>query len=101
MQPIKPRGSNRTYKKPANWDEAKDGVCGDLHVRIDLFGTTPLCQITSSYKPSTAELAQLNAGGVIEVSLLCNVQPPIGLSVVEAEADESVGSHDEHGPAQP
>jgi hypothetical protein len=115
MQNVKTRNSTHNFQKPANWDTEKFGECGDLLVRAQT-GEGDVVQLVSTWKPSAAELAHLNRGGVIEM-LLCTVsQPPCTLYVVDpVEArfviddkpaltinEEAHGfGHDEHGPATP
>lgn len=70
----------KVFGKPKDWDEEKLGRCVDLHVRIKPEQRT--CE--SAWRPSAEELAALNAGGVVVLSVVGG-QPPVMLSV-EREA---------------
>ena len=43
-------------------------------------------QMTSAWEPTPKELAVLNAGGTIRLTIVGNVHPPVMLSVNEAPA---------------
>lgn len=81
MTPVKVSGQNFTFTKPSrDWDDDKDGECGDLPVRREN-GRNGKAYLYSNWMPDEEELRTLNAGGSIE--LLCvGVQPPVALSVV-------------------
>lgn len=107
MRPTVTRGAQHNYQKPENWDEEKDGPCGDLQVRKELYGERGIIQCVSTWKPSAEELRALLAGGVIEL-LICSVdQPPCALCVVRpvasiatpdlAIAENGVGTFTEPG----
>lgn len=116
MQPTKTRDKTITFKKPENWDDKRDGSCGDLEVRVGEHGENRLITLTSTWKPTAFELGMLAAGGMIEVMIISASQPPMSVAVVAPtvevidpkgrlptlEIDESgVGTYDEHGPATP
>lgn len=83
MQFVKVRDENVSYTPPEGWDEAKDGKCGTLSVRRET-GQGGRLYCYSNWKPDAADLAILNAGGLIE--LLCvGGQPPVALSVLESK----------------
>jgi hypothetical protein len=82
---VKIKGATRNFTKPRTWDESQDGSCGDLWVREDTYGR--YAQKNFAYRPSQEELAKLNAGGVIEVHIVSDMMPPVGVSVV-TETDE-------------
>ncbi len=85
MKPTVTRGATHNFQKPENWDEEKMGKCGDLQVRMDVFGGNEVNNIEcfSTWKPSTEELAHLNQGGVIEVGLCVLNQPVMSVGVVD------------------
>lgn len=83
MRPTLTRGATHNYQAPENWDTEKDGECGDLQVRVQLHGARGIIDNVSTWKPSADELAALNQGGVIELSILSPKQPAVGLSVVD------------------
>ena len=79
MKPVKIRDENVDFTKPIDWDEDRDGKCSTLSVRREVVRNRPYH--FSNWRPDAAELARLNAGGVVE---LCCVgsQPPVSISVV-------------------
>lgn len=79
MSPIPFRESNKTYHKPQGWT---DEQCSDLHVwegPVPIDANTAVNGIISCWMPTEEELADLNAGKPIFISVLSNVQPPISL----------------------
>lgn len=83
MRPTATRGATHNYQAPENWDAEKDGECGDLQVRVQLYGARGIIDNVSTWKPNAAELSRLNLGGVIELSILSPTQPAVSLSVVD------------------
>lgn len=73
MQAIHFAESNFCYKAPKDWDETTNGPCADLHV-FQNDGS-----ISSVWKPSAEELAMLNAGGAVVLTVVANFQPPVRL----------------------
>lgn len=68
-------GANLYLGAPKDWDEEKDGSCHGLAVRRvedNVF--------QSAWEPTPAELAALNAGGLVVLSVVGG-QPPVMLSV--------------------
>lgn len=80
MLPVKVKGETNSFKKPADWDDKRDGQCGDLSVRREIHGEHVYHY--SAWKPSADELATLNAGGVVELCCV-SIQPPVAVGVVE------------------
>lgn len=83
MQPTVTRNATHNFQEPANWNEETDGKCGDLQVRADTFGDRQIVELFSTWKPSAAELAHLNAGGVIEIGICSVTQPAMQVGVVD------------------
>jgi hypothetical protein len=71
-------GATHQYGKPSGWDEAENGKCAGLAVRVD--GAI----YSSAWEPTATELAMLNAGGSLIVSVYGG-QPPICLQVTPAQ----------------
>lgn len=99
MRSEAPRGKNREFEKPANWDEAFLGPCGSLPLRLDFYpdgefvpGKT-IVRCTSAWRPTPAELAILNHGGVVEITL-CGLQPPMMVKAVESPTPLEEAPHD-------
>jgi hypothetical protein len=113
MESVKTAGSI-PFGAPKGWDQDKDGPCGALPVRIEPWGPANRRNHISTWRPSPEELAILNNGGYVEVSLL-DLQPPMAVGAVGhhldssrrpdvtlSHADEATGlGYDEHGPATP
>lgn len=70
MQPTIPQRANRIYRAPPGTEDK----CLDIHVRVQddqVFGSG----LTSVWEPTPEELAALNAGGKIAVTLFVPIQP--------------------------
>ena len=65
MKPVEIRGKNADFGKPHDWVEARDGPCGSLPLRVEQAVIYNFHY--SAWKPNAAELARLNAGGVVEL----------------------------------
>jgi len=76
MTPAQIAGHTHVLGAPADWDEARDGPCGALHVRQE--GRNWL----SAWKPNEAEIAAMAAGGVIALSVVGG-QPPVWVAVAD------------------
>lgn len=74
MIPKRISGANRYMGAPKGWEPEKDGNCIHLAVRVE----DNIYQ--SAWEPSPDELAMLNAGGSIVLSVVGG-QPPVMLSV--------------------
>jgi hypothetical protein len=68
MRPTITRDATHRYAAPENWNDA-NGECGDLMVRVDLYGVDKVIECVSTWKPDDDELLMLNAGGGIEIGL--------------------------------
>lgn len=79
MIPSNTLNANANFAPPVNWDEEKFGKCGNLEVRVEQ--REGLVECFSTWKPSAAELALLNAGGEVEVGL-CAMQCAMRVGVV-------------------
>jgi hypothetical protein len=84
MRPANVKGKTINFTKPRGWDEKRDGACGILPVRVEAHGI--LNHHISAWKPGAEELALLNSGGVVELCCV-GIQPPVCVSVVEAEPE--------------
>ena len=80
MQPMFFVGHNHVFSPPQNWNTAEKGDCHPLPVMVDAEG------LTSVWKPSADELATLNAGGGIMISMTTHQQPVMGVGVCAAES---------------
>jgi hypothetical protein len=81
MTPTRINGATNTYVAPEGWDAEKDGECGKLPVRAE--GR----QFSSAWQPSPDELAMLNAGGCVVLTVFGG-QPPVMLAVGPQQTQE-------------
>ena len=72
-------GATRNLGAPRDWDKAKDGPCGGLPIRDEK--TTAGQGMTSAWQPTPDEIARLNAGASIHLTVLGTVHPPVSMSV--------------------
>lgn len=82
MSPGNIRFATHAFGAPQSWDETKHGECGVLHVRKRANAT---CE--SAWYPSPEELARLNAGEPV-ILTVWGGQPPVSLNVIEGERNE-------------
>lgn len=81
MQSLKQKGTGVVaFNAPINWDESRDGRCNVLMVRKQPHGERNT-EFVSLWEPTQAELNMLNAGYVVELSII-GFQPPVALNVV-------------------
>lgn len=71
-------GATKVLGPPEGWDADKDGACTKLAVRIVNDGEADIFQ--SAWEPTPDELAKLNAGGVVILSVY-GAQLPVVLAV--------------------
>src|ERR1019366_865154 len=81
MKPVETVGETHSYGPPAAWDQSRDGPCGILSVRMQPFNNGPHKECLSTWKPNQEELMKLLAGGVVILSIVMPVQPPVALLV--------------------
>lgn len=91
MEKCRVRNQNTDFGKPEGWDESKDGTCGSLPIRKEQIGRRQYH--FSNWRPSAVELAELVAGGVVELCCV-GVQPPVSLGVVPGVPDEEAPTRD-------
>ena len=82
MLPLRISGATHFLGAPKGWEPEKDGRCSHLAVRrVDEVWQ-------SAWEPTPAELAVLNAGGSVILSIVGG-QPPVALAVEAApDADQ-------------
>lgn len=78
MNPTQHRTSTRVLGAPLGWNQA-ELPCGALAIRRGVEGT--MKTVTAHFRPSAEELALLNAGGVVSVTVLAVSVPPMRLEV--------------------
>lgn len=64
--------------KPRDWDNAA-GECQPLHVRVDL--ESPVPSMTSYWVPTPEEIAMLEVGGKIALTVYGTKHPPVWVEV--------------------
>lgn len=79
MTPTRIAGGTHIFTRPKNWDDS-NGSCGDLPVRV----AGPV--FASAWAPTPEQLAVLNAGGHVVVSVFGG-QPPIAVTVEPPQAE--------------
>lgn len=77
MLPRKIEGANVVFGAPEGWDEATQGPCIKLHARVVRDDTG--MRVETAWEPSPEELAMLNAGGSVILSVVGG-QPPVWIS---------------------
>lgn len=82
MNFIQHSSNNGVLGAPAGWDQDALSV-GALPVTHLLHGDVP--SVASFWQPDAAELAALNAGGVVMLSVDGQTQPPVLLQVTTPE----------------
>jgi hypothetical protein len=82
--PILIKGATRYLGAPAGWNPEKDGPCEHLAI-VDFppieTGGSPT--MVSAWEPTPVELARLNAGGKVYLSIVGTGHPPVWLWVPE------------------
>lgn len=85
MQPTKIEGHTNVLGAPPNWDETKHGSCGALPVRVSDF--QGLMSMTSAWRPTEEELARLNAGAPVHLTVVSGSHPPVIVAVASIKPD--------------
>lgn len=80
MRPVEIDGATHMFGAPKAWLAERHGECGMLPVRRD--GDT----YASAWRPSADDLAVLQAGGAIVLTVY-GLQPPVALAVQLPSAD--------------
>lgn len=74
-------GATTAFQPPEGWDEGRYGKCPTLHARVD--GAV----ISTAWEPTPEELALLNAGGSVVLSVV-GMQPTVALTVMPPAAED-------------
>ncbi|ANW00658.1 hypothetical protein [Bradyrhizobium icense] len=102
---VKIKNATANFSKPRDWNEKEAGPCGDLWVRQDKYG--PYTQFSFAWRPDAGQLKLLNAGGALEINIINDYMPPVGVSAVHATEESRVGTAGDHrneqqnGPPRP
>lgn len=80
MNPTKITGANTNLEPPKDWDHAKDGECVALPIRLSGSIADPASiEMQSAWVPTVDELAVLNNGGYVVLSVIGTSHPPVML----------------------
>jgi hypothetical protein len=79
MIPIRIQAATRNLGAPPNWTETTDKPCGHLPIRDEVIDGVPY--MTSRWEPTPDELADLIAGGPVELRILGTTHPVVSLVV--------------------
>lgn len=69
--------TTRYLGAPAGWEPDSQGPCG--HLSISDIPTTAGRAMESLWEPTPDELAELNAGGVVVLTIVGTTHPPVAL----------------------
>lgn len=76
MKVVEFAGQTKILNPPDHWNQ--DIIaCGGLPVRIVVSEKINLASFTSCWKPTAGELAELNAGGVVTLTILGQSHPVV------------------------
>jgi hypothetical protein len=78
MRPTQHSSNNRVLGAPPGWDQG-ELPCGALAITDAVQGDVPC--VISFWRPDAEELAALNAGGLVYLSVVGRTMPPMGLGV--------------------
>ncbi|CAN7326549.1 hypothetical protein LJR084_001894 [Variovorax sp. LjRoot84] len=78
MRPTQHPSNNRVLGAAAGWDQG-DLPCGALAITDATQGGMPC--VVSFWRPDAAELALLNAGGLVMLSIMGATMPPASIGV--------------------
>jgi hypothetical protein len=78
LNPTQHRTSTRVLGAPAGWNQA-ELPCGAIAIADRVEGT--LRTVTTHWRPTAEELALLNAGGLVAVTMPGITLPPMRLEV--------------------
>lgn len=73
-------GATRNLGAPVSWDRDKDGRCLGLPI-CDHEGDGGMPLMTSAWTPTPEELARLNAGASVHLTLVGRSHPPVAIEV--------------------
>lgn len=78
MRPTQHRTSTRVLGAPVGWNQA-DLPCGGIAIADRVDGA--MRTVTTHWQPSAAELASLNAGGLVALTIPGITMPPVRVEV--------------------
>lgn len=82
MYATKIKNSNHIFGRPADWDESKTGEsCGELAVFVERDPRNQMQLMHSVWMPDEAELAALNAGHGVMLTIFGPSHPAVMLGV--------------------
>ena len=75
-------GATRELGRPKDWDNERDGECGTLAI-LDWQPTEGQSAMTSAWFPTPNEVARINAGEPVYLTIWGSAHPPVMLTVKE------------------
>lgn len=78
MRPTQHISNNRVLGAPAGWDQ-QQLPCNAVAITVMEIEGLPL--VKSYWRPTEEELAALNAGGLVALSVVGSTMPPVALDV--------------------
>jgi len=84
MDPLPHPQRTRSFGRPANWDEARDGPCGTLDI-ADIVTPERYAAMQSLWRPSAEDLNKLNRGGAIALWIYGTTHPVVAMAAIEPE----------------
>ena len=85
MIPCRISNATRYLGAPAGWQPEDDGPCGHLAI-ADITNDHGHNTMVSMWEPTPAELALLNAGAKVSLSIIGTAHPPVWVWVQPPEA---------------
>ena len=83
--PIRILNATRTLGAPPGWDEERNGPCVGLPIRDEDINGTPA--MVSAWELTPEELAALQGGAKLELTIVGQAHPPVSLAVVHRSED--------------
>lgn len=88
MIPVRIAGATRNLGAPPNWNPDRDGPCSHLPIRDEVIGQVPY--MTSRWELTPDEIARVQTGAPIELSIVGQAHPVVSLAIAEAATPATV-----------
>ncbi|MBT2299247.1 hypothetical protein J7E70_02105 [Variovorax paradoxus] len=83
MRPTQHPSNNRVLGAPPGWNQGGELPCSALAITDATQGGMPC--VVSFWRPDAAELALLNAGGLVALSIVGGTMPPASVFATNEE----------------
>lgn len=77
----------RSFGPPRGWDEQENGPCGVLSIH-DVRDSAGANRMVSIWQPTPEELARLQSGAPVMLTIFGDVHPPVSVGVGEPGPSE-------------